>query len=219
MSAQRKKNRTKRININVKINVIAYLAEVFGGLVAISLAFLPSLTNTENSNGYIYITIMILYGNIIPSCYLMNNTNFKSLVMDNGWIAAMATVYSTNRDQIKTTTEQQTDKAPCTQNITEDEHNSRRRSPSKTSSKDVLDDTNGKDQNSVEIQSWTDTVLDMEKRVSFTCVSQYALDKNNSKSLTSDAITPDYTPQCIMTRLEPLEANDTILLPNQVDYS
>ena len=62
MSAQRKKNRTKRININVRINVIAYLAEVLGGLVAISLAFLPSLTNTTNSNGYIYITIMILYG-------------------------------------------------------------------------------------------------------------------------------------------------------------
>ena len=162
---------------------------------------------------------MILYGNIIPSCYLMNNTNFKSLVMDNGWIAAMATVYSTNRDQIKPTTEQQTDKAPSIQNITEDEHNSRRRGPSRTSSKDVLDDTNGKDQNSVEIQSCTDTVLDIEKRVSFTCVSQYVLDKNNSKSLTSDAITPDYTPQCIMTRLDPLEANDTILLPNQVDYS
>ena len=219
MSAQRKKNRTKRININVKINVIAYLAEVFGGLVAISLAFLPSLTNTENSNGYIYITIMILYGNIIPSCYLMNNTNFKSLVMDNGWIAAMATVYSTNRYQIKTTTEQQTDKAPSTQNITEDEHNSRRRRPSRTSSKDVLDDTNAKDQNSVEILSWTDTVLDMETRVSFTSVSQYVLDKDSHKSLKSEAMAPDCTRRCITTRLDQLEANDTVLLPNQVDYS
>ena len=139
--------------------------------------------------------------------------------MDNGWIAAMATVYSTNRDQIKTTTEQQTGKAPSTQNITEDEHNSRRRSPSKASSKNVLDDTNGKDQNSVEIQSWTDTILDMEKRVSFTPVSQYVLDKDSTNILMSEAITPDYTRRCVTTRLDQLEANDAILLPNQVDYS
>ena len=219
MSAQRKKNRTKRININVRINVIAYLAEVLGGLVAISLAFLPSLTNTTNSNGYIYITIMILYGNIIPSCYLMNNTNFKSFVMDNGWIAAMSTVYSTNQGETKTTNEQQAEKAPSTQNITEDENNSRGISPSSSSSKDPKEDINGKDQNSAEIQSWTDRVLDMKKRVSFSPVSQNVLDKDNSNSLKLDFITPDYTRRCITTIVDQSEANNIILLPNQVDYS
>ena len=32
MTAQRKKNRARRININVKVNAIAYLAEVMGGV-------------------------------------------------------------------------------------------------------------------------------------------------------------------------------------------
>ena len=94
MTIQRKKNRAKRINLNVKINAIAYLVEVIGGLVVFSLAFLPTLTPTMGSNGFVYISIQVLYGNIIPSCYLMNNSNFKSIVMDNGWIAAMSTVYS-----------------------------------------------------------------------------------------------------------------------------
>ena len=94
MTVQRKKNRAKRINLNVKINAIAYLVEVIGGLVVFSLAFLPTLTPTIGSNGFVYISIQVLYGNIIPSCYLMNNSNFKSIVMDNGWIEAISTVYS-----------------------------------------------------------------------------------------------------------------------------
>ena len=107
MAAQRKKNRAKRINMNVKINAIAYLAEVIGGLAVSSLAFLPIFTDIENSNGYLYITIQILYGNIIPSCYLMNNSNFKSVVMDNGWIAALSTIYSKTQDP-KTTAQNPT---------------------------------------------------------------------------------------------------------------
>ena len=162
---------------------------------------------------------MILYGNIIPSCYLMNNTNFKSFVMDNGWIAAMSTVYSTNQGQTKTTNEQQAGKAPSTQNITEDENNSRGMSPSSSSSKDPVDDIYGKDQNSAEIQSWTDRVLDMKKRVSFSPVSQNVLDKDNSNSLKLDFITPDYNRRCITTIVDQSEANIIILLPNQVDYS
>ena len=86
MTVQRKKNRAKRINLNVKINAIAYLVEVIGGVVVFSLAFLPTLTPTMGSNGFVYISIQVLYGNIIPSCYLMNNSNFKSIAMDNGWI-------------------------------------------------------------------------------------------------------------------------------------
>lgn len=162
---------------------------------------------------------MILYGNIIPSCYLMNNTNFKSFVMDNGWMAAMATVYSSNRDRTKTRNKKQTGEAPCTQSIAEDENIPRRMSQSMSSSKDATDDTNGKDQNSAEIQSWTDTVLEMKKRVSFSSVSQYVLDKDNSNSLKSDFITPDYTGRCITTIVDQSEANNIILLPNQVDYS
>ena len=162
---------------------------------------------------------MILYGNIIPSCYLMNNTNFKSFVMDNGWIAAIATVYSSNRDRTKTTNKKQTGEAPSSQNITEDKNIPRRMSQSSSSSKDAMDDTNGKDQNSAEIQSWTDRVLDMKKRVSFSPVSQNVLDKDNSNSLKLDFITPEYTRRCITTIVDQSEANNIILLPNQVDYS
>ena len=97
MTAQRKKNRARRININVKVNAIAYLAEVMGGVAVFAVAFLPTITNTVNSNGYVYITIHVLYGNIIPACYLMNNSRFKSFAMDEGWISAMSTVFSNSQ--------------------------------------------------------------------------------------------------------------------------
>ena len=97
MTAQRKKSRARRININVKVNAIAYLAEVMGGVAVFAVAFLPTITNTENSNGYVYITIQVLYGNIIPACYLMNNSKFKSFAVDEGWIAAMSTVFSNSQ--------------------------------------------------------------------------------------------------------------------------
>ena len=122
-------------------------------------------------------------------------------------------------NQAQTRPGQQAGKAPSTQNIAEDENNSRGLSPSSSSSKDPKEDINGKDQNSAEIQSWTDRVLDMKKRVSFSPVSQNVLDKDNSNSLKLDFITPDYTRKCITTIVDQSEANNIILLPNQVDYS
>ena len=107
MTLQRKKDRAKRINVNVKINAIAYLVEVMGGLFVFSLAFLATLAPNVRTNGYVYITIQLLYGNIIPSCYLMNNSNFKSVVMKNGWIAAISKVYSKTQDPRRTPQEQQ----------------------------------------------------------------------------------------------------------------
>ena len=126
MTAQRKKNRARRININVKVNAIAYLAEVMGGVAVFAVAFLPTITNTENSNGYVYITIQVLYGNIIPACYLMNNSKFKSFAMDEGWIAAMATVFSNSKGTKKITREQNQDVSKensSAKNQTKDENN------------------------------------------------------------------------------------------------
>ena len=68
-----------------------------GGVAVFAVAFLPTITNTENSNGYVYITIQVLYGNIIPACYLLNNSKFKSFAVDEGWIAAMSTVFSSSQ--------------------------------------------------------------------------------------------------------------------------
>ena len=126
MTAQRKKNRARRININVKVNAIAYLAEVMGGVAVFAVAFLPTITNTDNSNGYVYITIQVLYGNIIPACYLMNNSKFKSFAMDEGWIAAMSTVFSNSKGTKKTTREQKQDVSKensSAKNQTKDENN------------------------------------------------------------------------------------------------
>ena len=132
MTAQRKKNRARRFNINVKINTIAYLAEVMGGVAVFAVAFLPTITNTENSNGYVYITIQVLYGNIIPACYLINNSKFKSFAIDEGWIAAMSTVFSNSPDTKETTRKQKQDtpkENSSAKNRTEDEGNATRRIP------------------------------------------------------------------------------------------
>ena len=107
MTLQRRKNRAKRIKVNVKINAIVYVVEVMGGLFVFSLAFLATLAPNVRTNGYVYIAIQVLYGNIIPSCYLMNNSNFKSVVMKNGWIAAMSKVYSKTPDPQRNPQEQQ----------------------------------------------------------------------------------------------------------------
>ena len=160
MTAQRKKNRARRININVKVNAIAYLAEVMGGVAVFAVAFLPTITNTGNSNGYVYITIQVLYGNIIPACYLMNNSKFKSFAVDEGWIAAMSTVFSNSQGT----------------KMAKRKH---------------------KENTSKEIRSAKAQTEDENK-----ATRRIPIEKDKAKSLPNK-----------------LEANSSIILPNQVDYS
>ena len=61
--------------------------EVFGGMCISATAF-------TSISVYMYISTQILYGNIIPTCYLMNNSYLKSSIMDKGWATSMQKLYA-----------------------------------------------------------------------------------------------------------------------------
>ena len=260
MTLQRKKNRAKRINLNVKINAVAYLVEVIGGLVVFSLAFLPTLTPTIGSNGYVYITIQVLYGNVIPSCYLMNNSNFKSIVMDNGWIAAMSTVYSKIQAPQRAPQEQQpviSRKNRSAQNHAENAITATKKSPLKVATKKII----CKGETTNEIQGTNQQIQETAPNMDTTfysndTVTQHDLPRDTIKSCADHENGSDNSFQgretksqisylsrsishciafdgiemssvqtkslntglCQMSMSKELEANPSVLLPNQVEY-
>ena len=42
---------------------------------------------------YLYISMQMWYGNIIPSCYLMNCSDIKRFIMERGWVTAMSKLF------------------------------------------------------------------------------------------------------------------------------
>ena len=92
-SLQSRRYRAKRINVNIQVNCIAYLAEVLGGLVVSSLGFASTAT-------YMYIGTQLLYGNVIPSCYLMNNDYQKISILKHGWVFALTSLYKNRKSDI-----------------------------------------------------------------------------------------------------------------------
>ena len=86
LSVQSKQYRAKRIDVNVKINGVGYLAEVLGGVLVTLLAFhhKVSILNTF---------ALFWYGNVIPSCYLINFVQNKKSIMTDGWRATISQLY------------------------------------------------------------------------------------------------------------------------------
>ena len=87
ISVRSRQYRAKRININVKINSLAYIVEVLGGVIMLGLALVPAAT-------FLYLGTQVWYGNIIPSCYLINSSDIKDYIMDNGWWNGFSKIYS-----------------------------------------------------------------------------------------------------------------------------
>lgn len=96
LSVKSRQYRTKRIDVNVKINTLAYSVEVFGGVVLGCLAFVPSAT-------YLYIAIEIWYGIVIPSCYLVNCSDIKKSIMEKGWVSAICNLYTKKKPKNRPT--------------------------------------------------------------------------------------------------------------------
>ena len=86
LSVQSKQYRAKRIDVNVKINGVGYLAEVLGGVLVTLLAFhhKVSILNTF---------ALFWYGNVIPSCYLINFVHNKKSIMNDGWRMTISQLY------------------------------------------------------------------------------------------------------------------------------
>ena len=236
MTLQRIKNRAKRINVNVKINAIAYLVEVIGGLFIFSLAFLATLAPNVRTNGYVYITIQLLYGNIIPSCYLMNNSNFKSVVMKNGWIAAISKVYSKTQDPQRTPQEQQQvrlEQNCSAQNHAEDAITAKKKTPFNVTAKTIIykaeitNEITGQNQRIQEIASGMDTISSFNDTVTKHDLHMDAITlahHENGSDHTFNGRKIKSQPLYLSESMSPmslsskLEVDPSVLLPNQVDY-
>ena len=89
-STRSKQCRMKRIDVNVKINVLAYSVEMLGGLLLVALSLLRPPT-------FLYIGTEIWYGNVIPSCYLLNSSDTKAFVIEQGWVLALLNLYKKSK--------------------------------------------------------------------------------------------------------------------------
>ena len=94
VSTRSKQYRIKRIDVNVKINVLAYSVEVLGGILLGCLSLLQPAT-------FLYIGVEIWYGNVIPSCYLLNSSDTKAFIMEQGWAIALSSLFKKSKPTLK----------------------------------------------------------------------------------------------------------------------
>ena len=86
LSITSRQYRAKRITVNVKVNALSYIVEMLGGMIIAALAFLR--------HAHILYTVgMIWYGNIIPSCYLINFSDTKKSILEEGWATGLSKLY------------------------------------------------------------------------------------------------------------------------------
>lgn len=86
LSVRSRNYREKRIDVNVKINALAYSAEVLGGIIIVCLSTIPHAN-------VMYTSTIFWYGNVIPSCYLINSSDMKTFIMEQGWVRAALKLY------------------------------------------------------------------------------------------------------------------------------
>ena len=86
MSAKSRQVRAKRININLKVNALAYLVEVIGGLLLFGGFYF--------STGKKMFPVLLWYGLVVPSCYLVNNDETKMLIMKHGWTTVLRSLFA-----------------------------------------------------------------------------------------------------------------------------
>ena len=89
LSLQSKQYRAKRINVNIKTNVLAYSVELLGMVIVF-------LSSHNRRAEIMYCVSLIWYGNVIPSCYLINSNYCKDTIMDDGWTMAITKLYHNN---------------------------------------------------------------------------------------------------------------------------
>ena len=99
LAVQSKQYRAKRIDVNVKVNGLGYLAEVLGGVLITLLAFhhKVSILNTF---------ALFWYGNVIPSCYLINFVHNKKSIMNDGWRTTISQLYRKKTVKVDLTSSQ-----------------------------------------------------------------------------------------------------------------
>ena len=76
----KKIRRRRRIFLNMHTTFVAWLIEFFAAFVGILMVFLPHQNRTTRGLQYI---LGLMYFFVIPSAYLMNSSDVKSMILDN----------------------------------------------------------------------------------------------------------------------------------------
>ena len=63
------------------------MVEILGGVIMGGLAIIKPAT-------FLYLGTQIWYGNVIPSCYLINSSDIKDYIMDKGWWNGFSKIYN-----------------------------------------------------------------------------------------------------------------------------
>ena len=101
--------RAKRIDVNVKINLLAYLAEVLGGIIVCCLALLTIPI-------FMYVGVLMWYGIVIPSCYLINSADNKTSIIEEGWVNVISKLYKKKSPREKYNSGKANDSESCRNN-------------------------------------------------------------------------------------------------------
>ena len=92
LSAESRQCRAKRIAVNVKVNGLAYVVELMGGVGCVGMALIPK-------DIFLHIAYLIWYANVIPSCYLINTSDNKDSIIDKGWAFVISKLFENKRER------------------------------------------------------------------------------------------------------------------------
>jgi hypothetical protein len=139
LSVRSRNYRDKRIDVNVKINALAFSAEVLGGVIIVCLSTIPHAN-------IMYTSVIFWYGNVIPSCYLINRSDMKSFIMEQGWVRAVLELYKKKKPKERPSSARDKNKE---RNKTENGNNTSRGFPGDSLQNPCRGEENKKKQNCI----------------------------------------------------------------------
>ena len=181
------------------MNFLAYAVEVLGTIVIVLLSVLRPPT-------FLYFGVLIWYGNVIPSCYLINSNDTKKFIMDQGWMAAMFELYKKKIPKEAQNTQQ---KAENKGNISKERRNSSNNDCSKKDGKPI------KPIQSEQCPKKDKEIKTLRKRDCRNCKNCRTKHRDIIQEVNNKSF--DQQPHC--SKDNPKREEPPAILPNQPDYS
>ena len=101
-SSESSKNRNKKkCKINIKVNIIAWLVEVFCGTM-MALDYLVIGNRSIAFTGLTQILIMLSFFILMPCIYLINSSEGLNIIVDKSWGDAFGRLFKQNKENAKT---------------------------------------------------------------------------------------------------------------------
>ena len=83
---------------------------MLGGLIVCCLALVPIPI-------FVYAAVLVWYGIVIPSCYLINSSESKKYIIEKGWVNAISILYRKKEPREKHNPVKSKDSASCKKDI------------------------------------------------------------------------------------------------------